>query len=1201
MKDYNPGIICLQETKLGGNRYNPGLNYNFYHSAIPNDRSKGGASIIIDKSLLHSQVGIDTQLQAVAIQVISQKKFTVCSLYLPPDCKFSLTDLQHLVLQLPPPFLLLGDFNSHNSLWGGTFTDRKGRIVENFVDSEQLSLFNDGSATFFNVASGRSTAIDLSICSSEIFLDYTWSVNDYLYGSDHWPIHLRSAVNIPEPSFPKWNAKEANWSEFTEGIKNIREFESFTTHIEAYNYLTDIILNSAENSIPKTGGKPRRPIVPWWDKKCTVLRRITRNCYRRYKHNATLTNKIIYKRAQAKQRNYYKTAKRNSWMNYINCINSKTPLSLIWKKIRKLSGKYSPSPSPSLKINNCLITKPEEVAEKFGKHFSDISKPNHYPPDLKPLDDTTEVQFNASDCSAEYNFKFTMRELLYALSTTEDTAPGADNITYDMLKHLPDDAKIFLLNVFNKIWELGVLPQIWKISVIIPTCKPGKDGLQPSNYRPIALTSCLCKLMEKMINHRLVWFLEKNNLLSECQFGFRKNRSTLDPLLRLSNQIQQGFAENKHTIGVFFDMEKAYDTTWRLGIIKQLSNMGIKGTMLKFLKAFLTERYIKVKIGDKASSLYKQHEGVPQGSVLSVTCFSVAINNIVKAVPANVKSSLFVDDFAIYCTNTDPQVASTFIQNSITSVSKYATENGFKFSDTKTVAVHFTRSRRNDIPTTLQMNDNILPYSDEVKFLGLWLDKKLKWSKHIDVLKDTGRKSLNILKVVSNFNWGADKRSLLRLYNAICRSKLDYGSQIYSSASKSDLQNLDTIHNMGLRICSGAFRTSPIESIYIDTDQLPLDLRRQELGLRYLSRLKSASSNPTTGVFKECNLNKFKKPRLSKPLQVRMKENTNDDGLIMQEILKVEYPIIPPWMMKEPNVCPKVVTKKNSAEEAIKAHFLEHDKCHRGSIKLYCDGSKTPNGVGIAVVLNEESHIATLPKKASIFTAELTAIVKSLEVISKINGRKFTIYSDSYSALTAIKQYNPSHPILSRIQDWLCKLRAYYKEIQFCWVPAHIGIRGNETADSEAKYASTLETIDVQYIPHDDMKWPIRTYIRQEWQNRWSSMTEKNMKYKSIKPVIEPWASTYQTNRGYETRLSRLRIGHTYITHRFILLGDNQPICDTCVTPVTVEHILRDCTKYTEERLQHNISGTIEQILNNDVNVDKVMEFLKAIHVYYEI
>ena len=109
------------------------------------------------------------------------------------------------------------------------------------------------------------------------------------------------------------------------------------------------------------------------------------------------------------------------------------------------------------------------------------------------------------------------------------------------------------------------------------------------------------------------------------QFGFRKNRSTTDPLLILSNKIQQGFTQQKQTIGVFFDMKKAYDTTCRAVVMQEYFKMGLRGRMMMFLKEFLTERYLKVKVGQSLSTSFKQEEGVPQGSVLSVTCFSVAL------------------------------------------------------------------------------------------------------------------------------------------------------------------------------------------------------------------------------------------------------------------------------------------------------------------------------------------------------------------------------------------------------------------------------------------------------------------------------------------------------------------------------------------------------------------------------------------------
>ena len=204
----------------------------------------------------------------------------------------------------------MGDFNAHNPLWGGNNLDQYGGIVENILNTNDVILYNDGSMTYHNIYTNTFSAIDLSICSSNIALEFNWSVNNDLYGSDHYPIHLTFCENIPSSSPPKWKVQEADWVKYRQGAIMDREFESFPSHIEAYSYFTDRILTSADNSIPKTGNKPRRPAVPWWDKTCTILRKVARKCYRRYKNSGSQTLKIIHQRALAKKRRYYRKAKR---------------------------------------------------------------------------------------------------------------------------------------------------------------------------------------------------------------------------------------------------------------------------------------------------------------------------------------------------------------------------------------------------------------------------------------------------------------------------------------------------------------------------------------------------------------------------------------------------------------------------------------------------------------------------------------------------------------------------------------------------------------------------------------------------------------------------------------------------------------------------------------------------------------------------
>ena len=124
-----------------------------------------------------------------------------------------------------------------------------------------------------------------------------------------------------------------------------------------------------------------------------------------------------------------------------------------------------------------------------------------------------------------------------------------------MLKHLPPNAVNTLLKTLNNIWFAGKFPPNLRTSTVIPIPKPAKDASDPNNYRPIALTSCLCKVMERMINNRLVWFLERNKLITPLQCGFRKQCSTSDHLVRLEYFIREAFIQRQHAVAVFFDLE----------------------------------------------------------------------------------------------------------------------------------------------------------------------------------------------------------------------------------------------------------------------------------------------------------------------------------------------------------------------------------------------------------------------------------------------------------------------------------------------------------------------------------------------------------------------------------------------------------------------------------------------------------------------
>ena len=166
------------------------------------------------------------------------------------------------------------------------------------------------------------------------------------------------------------------------------------------------------------------------------------------------------------------------------------------------------------------------------------------------------------------------------------------------------------------------------------------------------------------------------------------------------------------------------------------------------------------------------------------------------------------------------------LQLCLNKIQKWADENGFKFSQTKTVSMQFCNLRKLHHEPTLTLNGLAIPVVQEHKFLGVIFDNKLSFIPHIKYLKARCLKALNLLKVVSRFDWGADSIVLLRLYRALVRSKLDYGSIVYGSARKSYIGMLDTVHHQGIRLSLGAFRTSPVKSLYVEANEVIIQAQR---------------------------------------------------------------------------------------------------------------------------------------------------------------------------------------------------------------------------------------------------------------------------------------------------------------------------------------------------------------------------------------
>ncbi|KAG5860673.1 hypothetical protein JTB14_028414 [Gonioctena quinquepunctata] len=382
-----------------------------------------------------------------------------------------------------------------------------------------------------------------------------------------------------------------------------------------------------------------------------------------------------------------------------------------------------------------------------------------------------------------------------------------------------------------------------------------------------------------MVNYRLVWYLERNELLSSFQMGFRRHRSTIDGLIQLENAIQNSFAKRNHLVGISFDLEKAYDMTWKYGIIKQLQEWGLKGNLPKFIESFLFQRSFKVRVENTLSDEHVLDNGIPQGSTLSVTLFAFAINSLFKDLNPAVGQIMYVDDITIFFSSDNMDLIQRTLQQAINSLVKEAENKEFKFSVSKTNVMHFCRLRHPHNHPRLYMKSQLLECKPQTKFLGIIFDSKLYWKQHIEYLGNRCKRAMNVIRCIANINWGADKEVLLQLYRSMILSKI-------SSARQSHLKILERIQSYALKLCLGAFPTSPLPSLQCLSGIPRLSLRIQQLTLCYGAAIWAQPHHPNYNkMYSNESLDLYEsRTTITRPANIRMKE--------LLELYNEELPIV---------------------------------------------------------------------------------------------------------------------------------------------------------------------------------------------------------------------------------------------------------------------------------------------------------------------
>ena len=1191
----SPQILALQETHLN-EKSQPYLSG--YHLPLRKDRADrkgGGVALFIKKSVAFVPLNFESDLEIIAAELIfNNRKVFIYNLYIPPST--SSTQLQEILCSLKEtlkqPFLLTTDANCHHEKWGSPIADNKGKIFAEWLETNDLALLNTGEPTHLT-PTGNFTHIDLTICSPDLAPLFSWLPYSDPCNSDHFPLIIQSLSQIPDefPHTEKWNLKTADWIKYQSSLNLPTNFLSPT---QACGAIATAILTAAGNSIKKS--KPiTRPSAYWWNQECAIAKKGKNHALNQYrKHKGNLDLWIEFKKCRAIFRKKVGEAKRASWKQFLSKITQDTSTQQVWKHLNMLRSR-AVGGKVVLREDGELIVDQSQVADKLALHFSKRSNGishNNLFNQYKAEQEKKPVTFSDNN-NTPYNKPISFKELKTSLLTCISNSPGPDSIPYAFIHNMTEAQLKLLLQFFNYIFKTG-FPHQWREGYIIPLLKSNLTRYLCTSFRPITLINCLSKIYEKILNRRLQHFLEKHNFYSPYQSGFRAGHSTLDGLIRYQHSANSALREGKFCVAAFIDISSAFDTVWHHGVLSILRDLGLVGRLAKFINDFLSLRKVAVRLGNKVSPSYPLHSGVPQGSVLSPTLFSVLINSIFQNNPPTVENSLYADDGAIWTVSADLRTAIESIQTALNHISSWSDKWGLCISENKTKAM-ITSYRRADNPIALHIKNKQIQFVKHVRFLGVIFDNRLTWKIYIEHLKNRCQKDLQLLKIISLDRNSSDYSTLKTLYNSLTLSKINYASFLYTNAAHTHLEKLNRIQRAAARLMLGAMRNTAGYKLETEADLMPLEQQRKLQLLHYGSRISTIQNHPVRNLLLNHNEGyKF------------LSENHKLSALdsLHKELTKLNlhphcFSSIP---MTNQYVTNSIKANHTLADKAKDQRSPEHWKQlfgemiatqYQGHHQIYTDGSVREHRAGCAVWSPGSQIASRLPDNTGIFTAELHAIFLALKHCTS-GPHKYLILTDSLSAIKAIQSYKlTKHYILSDIHNLTTN-----KDATIEWIPSHIGIPGNELADRTANIATNLPIQKTIPTPRLEMRRCMEEAVRLEWRMKWRGLGERLTKFK---PLIGPTAFVSLPRRS-QVIMSRLRLATTNLTHGHFFQRGPPSTCRYCNSVYTLRHVFITCPNSSTQREKlinqctaNNKPFELNYILSPEFPPELVLGFLQEV------
>lgn len=814
--------ILFTETWLCNTDMSP--QFTNYNIARLDRAGRGGGLAIYLRQRYCFQMLDDLSVSNGDIEclAIETNSFVLAVVYRPPTgykrhFLSHMENLMHCFNEIKKPYFIMGDVNINMMSEELYALDLKNLVAS----------YGCRNAIIYPTRITHNSSTSLDVCITSLnSCDYTSGIlcSDL---SDHLPIYI-STQNLQHkikcPNIARYRyIDDKSLLKFTELIERADWSPVYVqcNPDSAYNTFLAIFLECYDIAFPipqirTRKGKNRKPWI-----NSDLLKRIKQK--NALFHRFLATRDIAILREFKRFRNKLNSDTRKAKLAYYEATFSriKSEPAKIWKQVISLTGRTATSNTPKqVKVNN-IILEGKELANAINQYFVNVAVCD---------EDSTQYEDETSSCMNSLVLHEVLPEEVYRYikELKTNVASGYDDVRVAPVKAVASILSPVLAYLVNYSFLIGIFPTKLKVAKVTPIHKGG-NTTELTNYRPISVLPVFSKIYEKCINTRLMKYLEKYNILSPHQYGFRKNKTTEEALIDVKSRIIENIENKMFTLGVFLDLRKAFDSVDHNILLLKLSRYGIRGIVSDLFKSYLSSRQQFVSIDSKKSDYLSVKKGVPQGSILGPVLFLLYINDITE-VQYTPEIKMFADDTSIFFTGSTIQEVEASTNVYLSKLSGWLTKNKLKLNTQKTKFIMFR-------PINKHISDNIVILFDNQrleqvstqKFLGVWFHEHLTWTPHVNSLLVDLARSVGCLSKIAFLlpSWLCKS-----LYYSMFYSKLLYGMLVWGTTTKTNYDRILILQKRALRVIE-KYKGHPK-----DLDTQPLFLKHGILSARKVYNLK---------------------------------------------------------------------------------------------------------------------------------------------------------------------------------------------------------------------------------------------------------------------------------------------------------------------------------------------------------------------------